>query len=202
MSEIINVIFEIIKPYWPVLVSCAFLSIIILFLSFLYYFFFPSWLLGRELRKAKDSLIQIKERQQKQIVDLEEIAREAMAEERLSHLWSEYVETLHPEKKTDNSGQAVINRWRATAMAEAFLTEQALVDTPLKTEFFKHLPGILTGLGIIGICIMIDNSNVFPIHHNRNQGKKVTHSNFNVCAIKLVHPLFVPKALNIHNGML
>lgn len=35
-------------------------------------------------------------------------------------------------------------------MAEAFFTEQALVDTPLKTEFYKHLPGILTGLGIIG----------------------------------------------------
>jgi methyl-accepting chemotaxis protein len=41
-------------------------------------------------------------------------------------------------------------RWRSTTLAETFFTEQALVDTPLKTEFHKHLPGILTGLGIIG----------------------------------------------------
>ena len=25
-----------------------------------------------------------------------------------------------------------------------------MVDAPLRTEFYKHLPGILTGLGIIG----------------------------------------------------
>jgi hypothetical protein len=41
-------------------------------------------------------------------------------------------------------------RWRSTTLAETFFTEQALIDTPLKTEFYKHLPGILTGLGIIG----------------------------------------------------
>lgn len=39
---------------------------------------------------------------------------------------------------------------RATVPAETFFTEQALVDTPLRTEFFKHVPGILTGIGIIG----------------------------------------------------
>jgi hypothetical protein len=31
-----------------------------------------------------------------------------------------------------------------------FFSEHALVVTPLKTEFYKHLPGILTGIGIIG----------------------------------------------------
>ncbi|MCK7471356.1 MAG: anti-phage defense ZorAB system protein ZorA [Desulfomicrobium escambiense] len=41
-------------------------------------------------------------------------------------------------------------RWRSTTLAETFFSEQALVDTPLKTSFYKHLPGILTGLGIIG----------------------------------------------------
>src|SRR3989344_5863428 len=34
--------------------------------------------------------------------------------------------------------------------ATNFFTGQSVVDTPLATEFFKHLPGILTGVGIVG----------------------------------------------------
>jgi len=34
--------------------------------------------------------------------------------------------------------------------AAMYFSHQALVDTPTHTEFFKHLPGILTGIGIIG----------------------------------------------------
>ena len=39
---------------------------------------------------------------------------------------------------------------RATATAEAFFNAQYVVDGRLRTEFFKHLPGIFTGIGIIG----------------------------------------------------
>ncbi|KVL17931.1 hypothetical protein WS95_18650 [Burkholderia sp. MSMB1826] len=45
---------------------------------------------------------------------------------------------------------ARIRCWRSTALAETFFTDQAIVDSRLKTDFFKHLPGVLTGLGIIG----------------------------------------------------
>ena len=41
-------------------------------------------------------------------------------------------------------------RSRATTVAANFFTGQSVVDTPLATEFFKHLPGILTGVGIVG----------------------------------------------------
>ena len=74
-----------------------------------------------------------------------QIAEEAMAAPRLAHLWREYAQTLHA---TGDAAQG--QRWRATAMAESIFSEAALVDTPLKTEFYKHLPGILTGIGIIG----------------------------------------------------
>lgn len=84
------------------------------------------------------------------IIDLDPIVTLAMTTNSLKHLWSEYTETLHPQKSIDESGQERVVCWRATTMAEAFFTEQVLVDTPLKTEFYKHLPGILTGLGIIG----------------------------------------------------
>lgn len=66
-------------------------------------------------------------------------------------LWKEYSDTLHEQRDLNPStGQFEISRIRSSVPAEAFFTNQALVDTPLKTEFFKHLPGILTGLGIIG----------------------------------------------------
>ena len=84
------------------------------------------------------------------VIDLNEIATQAMAGPALSRLWLEYVKTLHPERKDDERGQSRIVRWRATALAETFFTDQAVVDTRLRTEFYKHMPGILTGLGIIG----------------------------------------------------
>lgn len=72
------------------------------------------------------------------------IAKGAMASSMFSRVWGEYAQTLHPQR----SGAGL--RWRATTLAETFFTDQALVDNPLKTEYYKHLPGILTGLGIIG----------------------------------------------------
>jgi hypothetical protein len=34
--------------------------------------------------------------------------------------------------------------------AEMMFTKESLVDGPLFDDFWRHLPGILTGLGIIG----------------------------------------------------
>lgn len=68
---------------------------------------------------------------------------------RLLHAWKEYAETLH-EQYGEQGGERRLLRLRATVPAEAFFNTTVLVDTPLRTEFFKHLPGILTGVGIIG----------------------------------------------------
>jgi methyl-accepting chemotaxis protein len=69
----------------------------------------------------------------------------------LQHLWAEYGETLHEQRELNGqTGIFEVTAVRSTLPAEAIFTVQTLVDTPLKTEFFKHLPGILTGLGIIG----------------------------------------------------
>ncbi len=68
----------------------------------------------------------------------------------LRHCWAEYRDTLHGQKSQSATGMLEVSRWRATSMANLFFTEQTLVDGPLRAEFFKHLPGILTGLGIIG----------------------------------------------------
>ncbi|MCV2355377.1 anti-phage defense ZorAB system protein ZorA [Paucibacter sp. B2R-40] len=68
---------------------------------------------------------------------------------RLAHLWSEYQDTLHVQRE-EHEGQMLVTAVRSTVPAEAFFNNQFVVDSRLRTEFFKHLPGIFTGLGIIG----------------------------------------------------
>ena len=136
--------------YWHVwLVGILLLLVAIAFVA---RFIFPALRLGRQLGQAISRLEAIKAAavsSQTPLVDLDAI-REAMVTAPLAHLWREYTQTLHPQKELTADGGEQVLRWRAGTMAEAFFTEQALVDTPLKTEFYKHLPGILTGIGIIG----------------------------------------------------
>lgn len=62
--------------------------------------------------------------------------------------WREYDETLHEQSDNSRAEPAVVSV-RATAQAETFFHTEALVDDPLHVEFYKHLPGVLTGIGII-----------------------------------------------------
>jgi hypothetical protein len=67
----------------------------------------------------------------------------------LNHLWDEYSDTLH-ELRRAGSGSAQLSEVRATVPAEMFFTRDVLVDSRLLDDFTRHLPGVLTGLGIIG----------------------------------------------------
>lgn len=69
--------------------------------------------------------------------------------EPLKHLWEEYADTLHELRKAA-SGATVQTEFRATVPAESMFTREVLVDGRLFDEFTRHLPGVLTGLGIIG----------------------------------------------------
>lgn len=85
------------------------------------------------------------------------------ADKQLAHLWKEYEETLHKQKE-EYEGQMRVVKVRATVPASAFFNEQFIVDSRLYTEFFKHLPGILTGLGIIGTFFgLIDGLEKFQV---------------------------------------
>lgn len=75
--------------------------------------------------------------------------RAAMSKEPLKHLWDEYEDTLHELKKAGN-GELSLTEVRATVPAEMFFTRDVLVDSRLFDDFTRHLPGVLTGLGIIG----------------------------------------------------
>lgn len=69
----------------------------------------------------------------------------------LEHLWKEFYETLHKQTEIDPAdGQGRITRLRSTTPAEVFFKPETIVNIPLRTDFFKHLPGVFTGVGIIG----------------------------------------------------
>lgn len=73
----------------------------------------------------------------------------AFLKEPLKHLWDEYADTLHELRKAGSS-QVALTEFRATVPAEAMFTKEVLVDGRMFDEFTRHLPGVLTGLGIIG----------------------------------------------------
>lgn len=72
-----------------------------------------------------------------------------LGREPFKHLWEEYEDTLHEVKKAGNASIA-LTEVRATVPAEMFFTREVLVDSRMFDDFTRHLPGVLTGLGIIG----------------------------------------------------
>lgn len=69
--------------------------------------------------------------------------------EPLKHLWAEYADTLH-ELRLAGAGSVSLTDIRATVPADSMFTREVLVDGRLFDDFTRHLPGVLTGLGIIG----------------------------------------------------
>lgn len=119
----------------------------VLVLAFLLFYIRRSVILYFRFRAINKKLAVIGS--SKKLANPDEIASKVMTGEPVAHLWSEYCETLHPICEHVD-GEQRVSDIRATVPAETFFNTQVLVDTPLHTEFFKHLPGIFTGLGIIG----------------------------------------------------
>lgn len=81
---------------------------------------------------------------------------EVFGRSKFGHAWGEFEETLHDQRKLVNGRMQTV-AVRATAPAESFLHVDSVVDPVIHTEYFKHLPGIFTGLGIIGTFIGLIN---------------------------------------------
>ncbi len=124
----------------------ALLAVAVVF--FLLQFLIPGRRAKRHIARASAALTSL--RAKGAVLDLDQVRSEAMVSDALRHCWDEYRDTLHGQKQANATGGLEVARWRATATANSFFTDQSLVDTPLRTEFYKHLPGILTGIGIIG----------------------------------------------------
>ena len=72
-------------------------------------------------------------------------------DDRLASIWKEFAETLHEQKVLDPAtGERIVSSVRSTVPAEMYFSPHAVIDGRVHAEFFKHLPGIFTGIGIIG----------------------------------------------------
>jgi len=126
--------------------NCLAIIGLILFIYFLYSYVLISFRLNNLLTKYIKDI--------DALGDIEESLklyhfRELFKSTPLEFVWSEFSETLH--NQVDNTqAEEVIKKTRSTVPSQLFFSQQIIIDTPLAVEFFKHLPGILTGLGIIG----------------------------------------------------
>lgn len=113
--------------------------------GFITLFCWPAWRVGRRLKKV------LRDLKVCQLSGSLDIAQVFVEHEQLKHYWSEFRETLHEERATNAAtGGVDVVSLRATLPAATFFTEENMVDAPLRADFFKHLPGIFTGIGIIG----------------------------------------------------
>lgn len=65
------------------------------------------------------------------------------------NVWKDFSKTLHSQTSVIN-GVVKQKRSRITIPSSHFFSVATMIDRPLGVDYFKHLPGILTGVGIIG----------------------------------------------------
>lgn len=127
-------------PLW------VFLLVVLLTGIFLLGYLFKGTQVWWQLRAAVKAVESFRGR--KTPPDPKEVGQ-AFRTEPLKHLWEEYDDTLHELRKAA-SGEVALAEVRATVPAETMFTRDVLVDSRLFDDFTRHLPGVLTGLGIIG----------------------------------------------------
>lgn len=147
--------FDWIYTYWlPIFIGTF---VFVLFLIFCYAYCAPAWQLIKQINSAL-SLDEIKNKDKstsganKITLDnhfFKNTSKHQQLAETLKHAWQTYAKTLHPQ--TNNiDGETKTIGYKATASSSYFFSHSLIVDTPLNVEFFKHLAGIMTGVGIIG----------------------------------------------------
>lgn len=65
-----------------------------------------------------------------------------------STLWAEYRQSLHTMHAAGDT--ADVSVVLATVPAETYFSKESLIDIQINADFYRHLPGMLTGIGIIG----------------------------------------------------
>lgn len=117
-------------------------------LWFVFGYWIPAVRVKRTLRSATDDVRALEGRKGQQLVTaLDQLFDQQPTRPR--HAWREFRQTLHFQFDQED-GESRLVRIRSTVPSASFFGTQNIVETPLKTEYFKHLPGVLTGIGIIG----------------------------------------------------
>lgn len=106
----------------------------------------------------------------------------------LAHLWNEYRKTLYAAMPVASG--VVKTEWRSTVSAESFWNGQLVVDPRVHSEFFKHVPGIFTGLGIIGTFLgLIDGLTNFKVSSATQNGNVIEQNSVAETAQKSLESL-------------
>ena len=135
--------------------------LIFLVFAFLAFFLVPGIIHWIRLWRVLSGLTSFKSK-----ASPEEFEKHFAKDRGLSHLWAEYQDTLHVQRE-ERDGQMHVVAVRSTIPSEAYFNGQYVVDSRLRTEFFKHLPGIFTGLGIIGTFTgLIEGLRQFQVSEN------------------------------------
>jgi hypothetical protein len=131
---------DFLLKHWHVVGPLALLC-----LAFLAFYIGPAVVLDARLRRTCRSLgvLTADRTEEPRHLEIDDLS--------LKHLWSQYCATLHSEKSLDPvSAIETVTGFRTTVPAAAIFSSASVIDGRLHVEFFKHLPGLLTGLGIIG----------------------------------------------------
>lgn len=143
----------------PVFATGAVLAFLIL--VFLTFFFVPGFLHWIRLRSIQKDIQRLETKN-----SALEFKKVFARDRRMAHLWKEYQDSLHVQRE-ERDGQLTVIATRATAPAELYFNSQFVVDSRLSTEFFKHLPGLFTGIGIIGTFSgLIEGLRQFQVSEN------------------------------------
>lgn len=138
---------EFLQSYYVIPIVMA------IFVSFVMYFFVKQyWFPAKRLAQNFDEIIQkLKEDQQSH--KAKHVLDEIFSEDgELKHAWENYKNSLH-DIREEVDGESKIIASRSTVSSDAFFSQIAIIDTPLKVDFYKHIPGIITGVGIIATFV-------------------------------------------------
>jgi MotA/TolQ/ExbB proton channel family len=126
----------------------------LLTISFVVFFAMPSLGIRKKLKEITEQL----EKTKPNTAPTEVLALFA-DEKELKAIWKEFSKTLHQQQAVVD-GELKVTGVFSTVTSDAYFNPESVFEGRINSEFFKHLPGILTGLGIIGTFIGL----IFGLH--------------------------------------
>ncbi len=126
----------------------ALLSVIAagLLLHFLWQYVYRGWRLRNDLKLLAGRIRGLEGRPR---ADLRSELSALFAGSHAQHAWKEFDDTLHDQYDLVD-GERQVRDVRATVPAETFISLETVVEPRIGAEYFRHLPGLFTGLGIVG----------------------------------------------------
>jgi hypothetical protein len=122
----------------------VFSVIAILVISFFVKFVSPSRAIQKSLRNVISKLETTEPNSTPQ-----KVSEIFSSDKTLLGLWKEFSKTLHEQREFRN-GELQTTAVFSTVTSDAYFNPETVFEGPINSEFFKHLPGVLTGCGIIG----------------------------------------------------